>query len=256
MSEIHENDETRDIARPAIIVAAIRSGGTFLSHCLSNHTQIFCDRSEPLHHRSVWYQGMNPDRQNLLAALLNQTGYLVSMCKLTYIQALEANVMKWLVAKQPMVIWLYRENLLRQAISVHLNWVARRDGMDHPQHSFRYSKPVKIDVDPGLFLKYMRGLNEQNERMKAALVQYKQVYVLTYADVVGGEGKTTYLLPPKTADDLCKFLGVRSECLSCDLRPINPYPLRELIGNWTEVERAVKASPFADQLEKDPTWLS
>jgi hypothetical protein len=179
------------------------------------------------------------------------------MCRLTYTQALDTNVWSWLVENQPSVIWLYRENLLRQAISVHLNIVARRSGsLERPAHTFRDLQPVKIQIDPALFVKYARGLNALNLRVKAELEKFKQVYSLTYAQVVGGESKTAYQLPMKTAKPLCAWLGVRCETMSADLRPVNPYPLWEIISNWKEIETAVSASEFADQLEKESVWSS
>lgn len=252
MSATVLNDETLNIARPAVIIAAIRSGGTFLTHCLSNHSQIFCDRGEPLHHLSVWCTTITQHRRRLLTALLNQTGYQVSMVRLTYIQALETNIYNWLVEKQPRVIWLYRENLLRQALSVHINLMVRRAGtIDRPQHTFRDVRPVQIAVEPGLFVKYLRGLQEQNLRMKKALDKFERVYPLTYAQVVGGESNTAYQLPMETANPLCKFLDVRCEMMSCDLRPVNPYPLSEMISNWKSVQVAVRQSEYAGLLETE-----
>jgi len=41
---IRDNDQTKGMAQGAVIIAAIRSGGTFLTHCLSSHSMIHCDR--------------------------------------------------------------------------------------------------------------------------------------------------------------------------------------------------------------------
>lgn len=222
-----------------------------MTHCLSNHTQIFCDRGEPLHHMSVWCTSVTANRQRILNALFNQTGYQISMCRLTYVQALDENIWKYLIVRQPMVIWLHRENLLRQAISVHFNRMDRRAGsISRPAHTFRYVPPARITIDPELFIKYACGLQEQNERMKAALSKFKQVYRLTYADVVGGEGQKGFMLPYATSQPLCKWLGVREESLACDLRPVNPYPLPDLISNWKAVVKAIQASSFAPMLEE------
>jgi len=257
MMAIRDNDQTKNMATPAIIVAAIRSGGTFLTHCLSNHRQIYCDRAESLHHLSVWCTTLNPDRRHLLAALTNQSGYQVSMCRLTYIQAFHSEIWTWIVKRQPRVIWLYRDNILRQAISVHLNRMVRDAGkIKRPAHTFDDPKPITVKIAPALFLKYCRGLAERNRMAEKRLAKVEHVYRVTYADVIGGENAVADRLPLNTTKTLCEFLGVRYELLKADLRRVNPFPLRELIGNWTEVEAAIRASEFAEMLEDEKLWTS
>jgi len=249
---IRDNDQTKDIATPAVIVAAIRSGGTFLTHCLSNHTQIFCDRGEPLHHLSVWTRTLKRDRRKILAVLLNQSGYRVSMCRLTYIQAFEADIWEWLIKQQPRVIWLYRENVLRQAISVHLNQLTRREQtLKRPAHTFKAARPVSVEIKPALFLKYCRGLAEQNRQAGERLQALKASTIITYDELVGGEGATASQLAHAPTVRLCQFLEVRYEPLACDLMRVNPYPLSQLITNWAEVEKAVSQSEFARFLEAE-----
>jgi hypothetical protein len=247
---IRDNDQTKNVAQPAVIVAAIRSGGTFLTHCLSNHSQIACDRGEPIHHLSVWCRMLKRDRRKILAVLLNQTGYMVSMCRLTYIQAFNEDIWAWLIRQQPWVIWLYRENILRQAISVHLNRLVRDKGQfKRPAHTFKQVGPVSVEVAPAHFLKMCRGLDERNRWAEKRLTAMRRVERLTYAEVVGGEMAVANQLPTETTKKICNFLGVRYEPLGCDLRRVNPYPLSELIGNWADVERAIKGSEFAELLE-------
>jgi len=201
----------------------------------------------------VWYQNFSPRRARLLSALLNQTGYQVSMCRITYVQALDAGVWKWLVKNQPKAIWLHRENVLRQAISEYINRTARRtDRLDRPEHTFEEAGPVRVKIDPALFLKMARGLREQNERVRALLPALRDVYHLTYAQVAGGENVQASSLPWTTAESLCFFLGIQPEVLGCRLKRVNPYPLREMIANWPEVEKAVKGSEFAGMLEDEP----
>ena len=253
------NDPTRNMARPAVIIAAVRSGGTFLSHCLSNHRQIFCTRGEPLHYRSVFYAGdpaafMDIDRRNLLGVLLNQTGYEVSMCKTTYMQALDAQVWAWLVKRQPRVIWLRRENRIRQAVSLLINKAARRGEVKHPQHAFRKRRAASVTLDPVVVLKAARGLCAVDQRVAGQIAQIEHVYRVTYAQIVGGEGAEARELPEKTTGELCGFLGVRYEALGCDLVRTNAHPLREVLSNWNEMEPAIRNSEFAGTLEDE--WTS
>lgn len=257
---MRESDLTKNIATPAVIVAAIRSGGTFLAHCLSNHPQIFCDRAESLHHKSVWCTSVTTNRRHILAALLNQSGYRASMCKLTYSQAFHDEIWPWLLKRKPYVIWLYRTNLLRQAVSVYLNQQTRQAGaLQHPQHSFEEVEAVRVSIEPTLFLKYVRGLAQQNRQAQTRVSSFEHVLTLTYDQVSGGEGLTARKLPPSTGRMVCEFLGVSHsasslQAMACDLKRINPYPLREMIANWGEVERAILASEFSPMLDDEAIW--
>ena len=244
-----QNDQTQNMARAAIIIAAIRSGGTFLSHCLSNHPQVFCDRGEPLHHDSVWVNNLRPNRRHLLAAVTNQTGYHVSMCKLTYAQAFHPHIWPWLEKRQPLVVWLRRENLIRQAVSVLINKQARRGGVKRAQHTFREARPVQVELAPEQVLAKARELRSHDGQARARLARMSKMLAVTYAEVTGGEMATSAeRLPEETAARLCAFLGVRPEVLGCDLQRVNPFPLRELLSNWPAVRAAVRKSEFTGML--------
>lgn len=250
-----QNDQTQNMARPAVIIAAIRSGGTFLSHCLSNHPQIFCDRGEPLHHDSVWVSNLHPDRRHLLAAILNQTGYEVSMCKLTYAQAFHPHIWPWLAKRQPAVIWLTRENLIRQAVSVLINRQARRQGgIKRPQHTFQELRPVQVELAPEQVLAKARELRSHDNQARQRLAGFKAVLPLTYNQIIGGEGESAIRLPVRTTTRLCEFLDVRRETLRSDLKRVNPFALRTLLANWRQVTAAVQASEFAACLIDEGVW--
>lgn len=242
---MQENDQTQNMARPAVVIASIRSGGTFLAHCLSNHSHVFCDRGEPLHHHSVWVDALHPNRRELLAAVLNQTGYHVSMCKLTYTQALHRHIWPWLVKKQPLTIWLRRENTIRQAVSVLINKLSRQGKVKRAQHSFETAQPLRVELSPDQILKMAGRLKALDDRTGKCLTKMRRVLRLTYNDVTGGEKAIVDQLPEITAERLCGFLGVRSEPMRCDLKRINPQSLRELLHNWREVRQAVRKSEFA-----------
>lgn len=234
-----------------MLVAAVRSGGTFLAHCLSNHSQIFCDRGEPLHHGNVWREAGAGWRRRLLAILLNQTGYRVSMCKLTYTQALHREIWPWLVERQPLVIWLRRENVVRQAVSALINRQARGGRVKRPQHSFTEVKRIRVELDPEAILKQARGLAARDKRAGRMLGgRMKRLCRLTYAEVVGGEMCEATRLPLETTKGVCGFLGVDYELLRCELKRVNPGPLREMLTlkAWRAVEKAIRKSEFEELL--------
>ncbi len=241
MGSVVENDETKFSARPGVIVASVRSGGTFLAHCLSNHPQIFCDRSESLHHTSLWHTHLTADRRKLLYCLTHMQGYQVSMCKLTHQQAF-SEVWDY-IRRLRLVIWLRRENTIRQAVSMMLNEMARGGRILRPQHTFGRVEPVRVELGPELVLRTARGLLERDQR---AGEQLRKLYplALTYEEIVG---------PASTLADgatrkICKFLGVRYVALGCDLTRINAEPLEEMISNWEAVRGAIEGSEFAHLL--------
>lgn len=243
-----DNNQIKGIARPAVIVAAIRSGGTFLAHCLSNHPQIFCERGEPMHHRSIWCTSLHPNRRELLAALLNQTGYPVSACKLTYVQAFHRHIWPWLETRRPHVIWLRRENTLRQAVSALLNARSRSGALKLPQHSFERPNAVRVEIAPESVLAMARKLASRDQWAQERLSGWS-VLPLSYEGLTGG--REAVALPADVQGAICTFLGVRNEAMGADLVKINRAPLREILGNWTEVRAVVRRSEFAKWLEAE-----
>jgi hypothetical protein len=239
-----ENDETKHAARPAVIVASVRSGGTFLAHCLSNHPQIFCDRGESLHHTSLWHTHLTADRRKLLYCLTHMQGYRVSMCKLTYHQAFSE---VWDYIRRVPVLWLRRENVIRQAVSVIVNGMARGGRIQRPQHTFRRVQDIRVNLGPELVLRAARGLLERDQQAMERLEDLRAL-ALTYEEIVGPAST----LADGAARRICAFLGVRYVAtLGCELTRINAQPLSEMIENWDEVRRAIKGSELAHFLDAD-----
>lgn len=251
-----ENDPTKHSAQSAVIVANIRSGGTFLAHCLSNHPQIFCDRAESLHHFSVWHTHLKVKSVDLLHCLLNMQGYRISMCKLTYTQAFHESVMEYLSRIQPRVIWLRRENILRQAVSVALNKMARAGEIVRPQHTFDAVSPARVAMLPETILQTARELANQDREARGRLSKFNTRLELTYGEMIGGERASPEGLTEQAARRLCEFLGVRCMPLSCDLKRVNPAPLRETLTNWPDIEKALRQSEFANFIKDEETWIS
>jgi len=209
----------------AVIVANVRSGGTFLSHCLSNHEDIHCDRGEVIHHRSIWRQCIPGDPALILRCVLDQAHYAVCACKLTYTQAFHKAVWPYLVETRPRLIWLHRENHLRQAVSVILVKLLRKGLVNQPVHSTRQTGPVRVRIAPEIVLDHVRSMASRDADAAKRLVGLGEYLELTYADVVGGEGNVAYQLPTKTTQRVCKYLGVPYQTLRCRLTRVNAYPL-------------------------------
>lgn len=240
--------------KPALLLASWRTGGTFLSHCLSNHTEIYCVRGEAMHPKSVWWPLANGRFAVLLRCLLSQPHYAVSMCKLTYTQAYHEAVWAYLVEAQPRVIWLRRENVLRQAVSLLLVKLGNKHLAPQPVHSTVATPLTPVELEPSVVLEHARSLVRANSRAQERIRAFEQVLRVTYAEVVGGEGQAAEFLPTRTGQRVCAFLGVPYQRMGCGLKRVNAYPLSQLVSNWAAVEEAVRASEFAGLLEDE--WTS
>lgn len=245
-----------DVPRQAVIVANVRSGGTFLSHCLSNHEDVHCDRGDILHHRSIWRQCIPGDPALVLRCALNQAHYAVCACKLTYTQAFDKAVWPYLMETRPKLIWLHRENHLRQAVSVILVKLMRKGLLDQPVHSMRETVPVRVQIAPEVVLQHVRNIASQDANAAKRLGGLGEHLELTYADVVGGEGNVATQLPTATTKRLCAFLGIPYQTLRCRLTRVNAQPLREMLTNWAEIETAVEDAGMGHYLKDEAAWRS
>jgi len=80
---------------------------------------------------------------------------------------------------------------------------------------------------------------------------FADVLELSYAEIVGGEGMVAEAIPKATTRRICEFLEVPGAVMGCRLKPLNPQPLREILVNWPEVEKAIVASKLAWCLEDE-----
>ena len=78
---------------------------------------------------------------------------------------------------------------------------------------------------------------------------------VTYAEIVGREGKTATKMPQAAADRILEFVDLEP---GTSLRPLmqrnHPYPLRDMIANWEELERALRASDYARWLDDEKAY--
>ena len=246
-----ENDPTLNMAQPALIITAPRTGATFLAHCLSNHSQVFCDRGEPLHHNSPWGRHLPGQHLAFIECLTHMVGYRVSMCKLLYRQAFDPGVWPYLVSRQPRVIHLTRANRIRQAVSLLLNTRARMGEIEWPQHTFESVAPRATTLPAEAVLNMARDLEGQERQATETLQAIADVMLISYGELMGGERGQAESLSQEVGRRICHFLGVLPEPLGCDLRRVNSRPLQEMLVNWPELGAAIAASEFADHLEDE-----
>lgn len=237
-----ENDETRGIAAPFLIITGPRTGGTYLAHCLSNHPQIFCERGEPMHHESVWRRKVAASA--MLDLLTGQHGYHASGCKLMYHQTKQRGVAQWLERTRPRAIHLVRQNTVEQAASVIYNKEVRRGRASfRPQHTFdQVGKPAPIECGAARFLAMCRALRGQVAAAAMRIEEWgSKVLPVAYEGITGGDGQS---IPEESARRICKFLGVDYARLYCELQKVNRYPPVVMFSNWTEIAATLQGTEF------------
>jgi len=229
-------------ASPALLIAGVRTGGTFLSVALSNHPQIFCARGEPFHRRSLWKSAI-PDEAARLELLWNQQGYVISMFKISVADVRKPS--RWSAIKGRLkikILSLTRENSLEQAASNEINRMHCSGKLrSHPAHSFDEVNPAPVVLGVGSFIKeYKRAIGAKKRTRKMLGNLSNPVLYLTYEQITrGGKGEVTQI-PEEASKRICKFLGVDLLPLSSQLRKIHKRPYEEIVTNWREILGAMK----------------
>lgn len=243
------------MARPAIIAANTRSGGTFLARCLSNHPDVFCTRREVLHSNNIWRGAMGDQFVKIVKLALSQRDYQVSMCKLTYSQLGNVeSVRKHLREIQPRVVWLRRKNVLRQGISVILLKMGNNNTINRPAHTTKALPPLRVTLNPKQVCGQAHGMAKRDRRFDKRLHKwFSQMLPVTYEEITANadDSGTSTALAPRAGRKICRFLDVPYMEMPTHFVRVNPQPLSEMIENWDEVRAAVAESPVAHCLEME-----
>jgi hypothetical protein len=97
-----------------------------------------------------------------------------------------------------------------------------------------------VVLDPKQTLAVLRRI-EEHERYLDELAAGKPMFRITYEELVKGQ----------RLDDIQRFLGVQPTALESPFRRIRNRPLAETVQNWSEVEDALRGSPYERFLEDD-----
>jgi len=249
-----DNDETKGVAQPYVIIANRRTGGTYLAHCLSNHPQVFCDRGESVHHMALWRKYIPP--RKTLHVLTHQEGYHASGFRMVYTQAFHKRIWTHLPQMKPKVIWLTRENILRQGVSVAVNSLVRKGKLTYyPVHTFKERPAPRYDIPPDHIIKQCIRLTRDDRWAAKRFIDAQMDYLpVTYEDLVGKDGTTQPCVLDSTMQRICDYLGVYRHALCCDLKRVHGHPLSAMLRNWKEVKRAIAKTEFAHYLLEEENW--
>ena len=241
--------------RPALLVAASRSGGTFLAHCLDSHIDIGCERGEPLHRDHIWQDYSTFSANDLLRQMLGRPGYRVSMCKVSYRQ-LDLIALTSLQEDRVSLIHLCRENVVRIVASALINTMAHKGEIDHPIHSFQRPPPVTLLADIDHFLAECARYEASVDAMLVHLRGLSSPLLeLTYEQVIGEGWADAKSVVPQAGDVICDFLLVGRQSLRASLKRINPYPLSMIFTNWTDLAPALSAAGYGQWVDQERDHL-
>ena len=239
-------------ARPAILIAHTRSGGTFLAHCLSTHPDIFCPRGEPLLPSHSWRKALpHVSSTAILGCILHAFNYEVGMCRITYVQT-NVEVFDYLRSVEALVILLERENLLRCAVSQTIMNMTSRGEIEYPLHTEHTTEIPGVTLHPLVVLERCRWQAEWQKRMHVDTRASKlRTLRLTYAEIVGGEMVNAERLTLQSTERICSFLRVVQYPMTSSLRAVAPRPLSSIVANWDELKAVICDSEFARYLEEE-----
>jgi len=236
---------------PGLLVCHTRTGGTFLSHCLDSHPQVFCARVEVLHQGSVIGRTFPMhDPVDYLKPYLLEYGYRAAFVKV--VQGRERQrreLLPFIADSGGRVIHLTRRNVLNAAASNMLRYLGLATFTTGESERFTaHLDTVKLVEE----MRWRLDLTADfRQRVRAAGVP---VLDLEYTGLVGHEGADVDRVLPDAAAAICDFLEVRRCSLVTELRQCNRWPLRETVENWDEVEEAVREAGFGWCIdEKDPS---
>lgn len=212
-----------------------------------------------MHRHSVWRQGYSVKGHELLRVLTSQEGYHASGFRMVHSQAFSKHIWRAIVDTKPNILHLTRENVLRQAASLVFHRMVRAHKAPfHPVHTFNLVEPPQpMTIQPHILLtacrELMRQSNSADSRMRKARLP---VLTVKYGEMVGGEGKQSIFVELDVARKICGHIGVCEYPLTCELKRVHQHPLKAMIANWAEVEKAVATSEFARHLGHEMAWVN
>ena len=224
-----------------------------MSYCLSTHPRVFWVRGEPLLRGMEWGKAFPKATDSAILRCITRASYYeIGGCKVTYEQ-MSPDVWDFLRQKKPLVLHLWRENLIRVAVSqIITGMVVSQRLPNHKAHTIKRLPQPQVTIPPENIIAAASRQGAAIDVMRRRLsdnVAPGRLLELTYADITGGEGIEATEVPPAVARTICDFLGVEPEPLYCHFKRVNHGKLSEILKNWDEVRAVVSQSRFAYCLE-------
>ena len=223
-----------------VILCLGRTGSTHLVSLLDSHPDIRCFGELFTHHESTLDEAFVTSSESTpedyiaqLTAPLTETavGFKLPM------SSIRANpdALELLEPGDLRVVRLCRLNLLALFVSRRLLASTRV-----PQSTRGDYGDATVVLDPKQCLSVFRR-TEEHERYLDGIAAGKPVFRITYEELATGERLT----------EIQSFLGVEPTALRSPFNRIRSRPLAETVENWSEVEDALRGSPYERFLEDD-----
>jgi len=223
------------MAIQAVIVSAQRCGGLFLAGCLSNHPDVHCPREEPFRRQAIWQQKLRLRHAALLDFVLSEPYYAVSMCRLTYDQAFNPQVLGYLLKHEVRIVHLVRA-AMPTVTSTLLAKLEMAQGV--PRHRFdtSFADDEVLDVGPDEVLRRISHLLKQRARFDRLYADNMKLLV-RYEELTRWEGHLALDLTRR----ICRFLEVPAVLLAAHNRKMHNRPTESYYRNWEAIEAAIGA---------------
>lgn len=140
------------------------------------------------------------------------------------------------------IIYLERENLLRQSVS----WKLADQNNLKKQNYRKGEKPIEIksmEFDPEALIKRMQRVEKLSNFEKAALSDVPYLHLKYEKDLMQEDQHQL------TLDRICDFLDIESERAITRYARISSQDLRKSISNYQEVYNFLKDTKYFDQLQ-------
>lgn len=221
-----------------VIVCLGRTGSTHLVSLLDSHPEIRCFGELFTHHEATLDEAfVNSPLDDPVEYVAQVTAPLTERVvgfKLP-LNSVRAHPEAAEVLEGTRIVRLRRLNLLALLASRRLLAETRV-----PQSTYGDYGDTTVAIDPKQALAVFR-LTDEHERYLDGLAEGRPVFQITYEDLAAG----------RELDELQRFLGVDPVPLQSMFKRVRSRPLQETIANWTELEEALRDTPYERFLEDD-----
>ena len=239
-----------------VILGTQRTGTTLIRTCLSSHPDVHCvgeafelgrrpykqedgywyfRRQSPAHRIAALFRPRQSVAQ-YLHELYSDTSHAAVGFKLMY-SHLQARPYLWsqLESLDLRVLHVTRRNVLKTLISRRS---AASSGVYHVSGNHRANK---IQLDTSNLLRDLQIIAAEEKQWRSMLRPDTPYLGLVYEDYLVDQAQSN--------TQICEFLGIPARSMHSELKKVNPDSLREILGNYEEVQAALQGSEFAKYLD-------
>ena len=230
-------------AKHFIILTRERTGSTCLLDLLSSHSRIKTDPHIFYNYNSLpqVFKKKNVRYRNNIHGFKFKVQ--ASSLELTTQNQIKAeNGLRELVEQGVQIVYLQRENLVKQAVS----WLLADCAKLKKQNYRKGQKPIKIksmNLQPNLLLERIQQSEKLLNFEKSILTDLPYLYLSYEKDLMPEE------MHQITLDRICNFLNIQSEKAITRYVKLSSNDLSDNISNYEEIYECLKQTKYFDQLD-------